>query len=964
MTRRAFSIIEVLMTLGIIAVTAGVSVPMYRNYQIRNDLDLAVAQTMHGLTRAQLLSQTGQHDGAWGFRVPEGTVFQGENYAARNTSLDEVVTLPPGITVNGVLEVVFERVTGNPSPTGDIIFEGQNGERRTLSVSDEGILIPSEVLPPDEGGLDGEDGGSGDLSGDTGDTGSATSGDTGSSTGGDTGGSSGGDTGDEDGGTGSTDGGTTGSDTGGGTGGDTGGSDDQETCEERFSVADDGTIETTGSVKVTAKVLGSAITYGANGPEVQVNVSASTDNGTTWSDLFGGNDIDGNEISELGSLTAGQKIVLKVRGRHGWLFDKTYRSNDKSGHIEVLRNGDSPPAYKPFGNQQSLVAFLKDILDTNGKIKIGAYDAVLLVELGSLNSNSSDFQDAVILLQFAQGTSSCASSTEPRFKIAFERIENKIKGDAKNVTYVGSDAVAYADSQWIPLTTTDGSIIEEVAGMAAQRKSGYVRILLHGSHNDGSKEIVDARVTFDGAKVVEVRNDNTGNNATESPFDGVVNDGPGGDEVTAVAGSTSVFYQTRVTSADDAILIYWQEADTSSSSSSSSNSSATSSTSTSSSASSDACAASYTMSNGTLTLSEKADVSFTVLGSHATYDKTGSKIDVRMQVSADGGITWKSLFNYGSIKGNEHETLRDVASGKTILLKVEGRRGWLFKRETKSGDSENRVRLLKKGEAPPNTSVFKNADKLQSFLKNKLSQGKVVVGPKELLMVAEVQDLDDHSDYQDAVVLVTVEKPYSSGSCGTPPNVSSSSSAQQTSSSSAATSSTSSSSSAGSTSSSESSSSAGKITICHFPPGNPRNAQTIQVGASAWAAHAEHGDRQGACDGDEDGDGIQNSSDFCPGTFVPETVPTEGLLFKRFALTHNEFGFRQGPQRKVSEFTLSDTYGCSCEQLIDVAENVKVYRFSQFPNLLRQMQSLFPFYTEGARRYGCGKSVIEMVKKK
>ena len=44
--------------------------------------------------------------------------------------------------------------------------------------------------------------------------------------------------------------------------------------------------------------------------------------------------------------------------------------------------------------------------------------------------------------------------------------------------------------------------------------------------------------------------------------------------------------------------------------------------------------------------------------------------------------------------------------------------------------------------------------------------------------------------------------------------------------------------------------SSGKITICHVPPGNPANAHTIVVGASAWKGHSRHpGDHLGACGG-------------------------------------------------------------------------------------------------------------------
>jgi hypothetical protein len=38
-----------------------------------------------------------------------------------------------------------------------------------------------------------------------------------------------------------------------------------------------------------------------------------------------------------------------------------------------------------------------------------------------------------------------------------------------------------------------------------------------------------------------------------------------------------------------------------------------------------------------------------------------------------------------------------------------------------------------------------------------------------------------------------------------------------------------------------------KVTICHLPPGNPQNRQTIVVGSSAVAAHLKHGDSLGAC---------------------------------------------------------------------------------------------------------------------
>ena len=42
---------------------------------------------------------------------------------------------------------------------------------------------------------------------------------------------------------------------------------------------------------------------------------------------------------------------------------------------------------------------------------------------------------------------------------------------------------------------------------------------------------------------------------------------------------------------------------------------------------------------------------------------------------------------------------------------------------------------------------------------------------------------------------------------------------------------------------------AGKVLVCHVPPGNPANAHTICIGAPAVQAHQRnHTDRLGACD--------------------------------------------------------------------------------------------------------------------
>ena len=82
----------------------------------------------------------------------------------------------------------------------------------------------------------------------------------------------------------------------------------------------------------------------------------------------------------------------------------------------------------------------------------------------------------------------------------------------------------------------------------------------------------------------------------------------------------------------------------------------------------------------------------------------------------------------------------------------------------------------------------------------------------------------------------------------------------------------------------------------------------------AWIAQLD------ALEPDNDNDTISDGEDVCPDTVIPEPVPTERLGVNRFALTNPDGIFDtvaprgKGPQKV---FTIADTAGCSCEQIID-----------------------------------------------
>lgn len=87
---------------------------------------------------------------------------------------------------------------------------------------------------------------------------------------------------------------------------------------------------------------------------------------------------------------------------------------------------------------------------------------------------------------------------------------------------------------------------------------------------------------------------------------------------------------------------------------------------------------------------------------------------------------------------------------------------------------------------------------------------------------------------------------------------------------------------------------------------------------------------------DTDGDGVPDPADACPDTVIPETVPLLSLGRNRWALVDGDNIFDTNRGNPKQTFTLEDTAGCSCEQIIDARHLGK-----------------------GHREFGCSKGALE-----
>lgn len=418
MKRAGFALIELILVVGIIGAVTGLSVPLYRDYQIRNDLNLATEQVTQGLARARLLAQSGEDDDGWGFYVPAGILYKGSAYADRDPTYDETYPMPSTIATTGLTEVAYGKLSGQPSTTGSITLTALNQEQRTVYIqveSERVSVVDSDELtichyPP------GNPGNAHTI------TVSEASWPAHRDNHGDTLGPCSDDEENESSSSSSSAASSQTSSAGGGTGGDTGGSGGsggEPACEDRFSVAADGTITTTADLSVQFDSLGAQFGYGNGGPIVPVTVAYKDPNKKNkWKDLFGGDEINGTggDTQTVSGFEDGDKVILKFHAyfrQHGWLtYDNTIYSNDGSSAVLVLRNGDTAPTIPGSNGQEDVTTLLEPVTE-NGLISIGEYDAVLIGDFNRPDCNSCsnyycsncsgvDYQDGVVLVKFLQ----------------------------------------------------------------------------------------------------------------------------------------------------------------------------------------------------------------------------------------------------------------------------------------------------------------------------------------------------------------------------------------------------------------------------------------------------------------------------------------------------------------------------------------------------------------------------------
>ena len=73
-SRSGFTIIELMITVALVAMVAAFSFSAFQSFQVKNDLDIAVNTIVQSLWRAQTLAQASDGDISWGVKVQSGSI--------------------------------------------------------------------------------------------------------------------------------------------------------------------------------------------------------------------------------------------------------------------------------------------------------------------------------------------------------------------------------------------------------------------------------------------------------------------------------------------------------------------------------------------------------------------------------------------------------------------------------------------------------------------------------------------------------------------------------------------------------------------------------------------------------------------------------------------------------------------------------------------------------------------------
>jgi prepilin-type N-terminal cleavage/methylation domain-containing protein len=137
---KGFTLLEVLLSISLVSLIAGFSVPVFGSILYRSEVETATALTVTSLRSASIMARAQKNDSNWGVNLGGSTItiYSGSSFASRDVSLDQTYTFD-GVSFGGTSNVNFASSSGLPSGGATISVNGV-ANNTTIIVNNLGII--------------------------------------------------------------------------------------------------------------------------------------------------------------------------------------------------------------------------------------------------------------------------------------------------------------------------------------------------------------------------------------------------------------------------------------------------------------------------------------------------------------------------------------------------------------------------------------------------------------------------------------------------------------------------------------------------------------------------------------------------------------------------------------------------------------------------------------------------------
>lgn len=138
--RNGFTLIELLLVISLMLLLGTMGTSFLARFMTQNGVSNTADQIIGDIRQAQINAMMGKQNGNWGIDYASQTItlYQGSSYTSRNTAFDTTFSVNSTITISGLSDLNFSRMTGIPNSTPTITISGI-GTTKTITVNTQGV---------------------------------------------------------------------------------------------------------------------------------------------------------------------------------------------------------------------------------------------------------------------------------------------------------------------------------------------------------------------------------------------------------------------------------------------------------------------------------------------------------------------------------------------------------------------------------------------------------------------------------------------------------------------------------------------------------------------------------------------------------------------------------------------------------------------------------------------------------